>query len=67
MWETISLHRLHTLLGKPCLDQMTRDGEEGCVPSPRDVTLLWEQRVSLNGTEVVRRLKGSPLGLGAWL
>lgn len=36
-------------------------------PAPRDVTLLWAHRVSLNGTEMVRRLRGSPRGLGAWL
>ena len=35
-------------------------------PAPRDVTLLWEHRVSLNGTKLLRRFRGSPRGLGAW-
>ena len=34
-------------------------------PTPRDVTLFWAHRVSLNGMEMVRRLRGSPRGLGA--
>ena len=34
--------------------------------APRDVTLLWEHRVSLNGTKLVRWFMGSPRGLGAW-
>ena len=35
-------------------------------PAPRELTLLWEHRVSFNGTKLVQQIRGSPRGLGAW-